>query len=62
MFLVLPVTDSWASWLYRVLAMFEATQRNKPASVCRTAVICRTPLGSSVYLQDTNCLTLHVPF
>lgn len=52
--LILPVIDSWASWLYRVLAMFEATQRNKPPSVCWTPLICRTPLGSSVYLPDTE--------
>lgn len=57
--LVLPVTDSWASWLYRVLAMLEATQRNKPLSVRRTLVICSTPLGSRVYLHDTNMFKIH---
>lgn len=45
-----PVTVSLAPWLTRTLAMFEATQWKTPLSSARRPVICRTPLGSSVYL------------
>ena len=45
-----PVTVSLAPWLTRTLAMLEATQWKTPLSSARRPVICRTPLGSSVYL------------
>lgn len=45
-----PDTVSLAPWLTRALAMFEATQWKTPLSSARSPVICRTPLGSSVYL------------
>lgn len=41
---------SLAPWLTRTLAMFEATQWKTPLSSGRSPVICRTPLGSNVYL------------
>lgn len=41
---------SLAPWLTRTLAMFEATQWKTPLSSVRSPVICRTPLGSNVYL------------
>lgn len=41
---------SLAPWLTRTLAMFEATQWKMPLSSARSPVICRTPLGSNVYL------------
>lgn len=41
---------SLAPWLIRTLAMFEATQWKTPLSSARSPVICRTPLGSNVYL------------
>lgn len=41
---------SLAPWLTRTLAMFEATQWKTPLSSARSPVICRTPLGSNVYL------------
>lgn len=45
-----PDTVSLAPWLTRTLAMFEATQWKTPLSSARSPVICRTPLGSNVYL------------
>lgn len=41
---------SLAPWLTRTLAMFEATQWKTPLSSARSPVICKTPLGSNVYL------------
>lgn len=45
-----PDTVSLAPWLTRTLAMFEATQWKTPLSSARSPVICKTPLGSNVYL------------
>lgn len=45
-----PDTVSLAPWLTRTLAMFEATQWKMPLSSACRPVICKTPLGSSVYL------------
>lgn len=56
-----PDTVSLAPWLTRTLAMFEATQWKTPLSSARSPVICKTPLGSNVYLlgEGTETTSSH---